>query len=302
MGRFAQLPAHVPAEAVAEAVERVRAAEADAIVSVGGGSVLDAAKAVIVAIRDNDGRRLRHVAVPTSLSGSEYAHFYGVTVDDFKHSYADLDAAPELVLLDPEATLATPPALWNGSAFKALDHAIETLRAPGERPIVDPLALVGIRGIAETLEASNGPGALQARMDCQIAAWRCYFAPVNAAHGLSHRIGHILGGTYGVPHAATSSVTLPAVVRAGERLWPQLDATIADALSAADPSAGHGSPADMLTALAGRLGLPTRLRDVDVPAAEIPSIVALLLEAYPSSVKQLGLDQAGLTLLLSSIE
>ena len=198
VGRFGGLLAHVPAAAVAEAAEAVRASDADALVSIGGGSVLDAAKAVVVALRTEHGRRLRHIAVPTTLSGAEYAHFYGVTVDGFKKSHADAGSVPELVVLDPVLTAMTPPALWNGSGFKALDHAVETLRAPGERPIADPLALLGIRDMTAALEQSH-TGATTARLQCQIAAWHCYFAPANATLGLSHRIGHILGDARRAP-------------------------------------------------------------------------------------------------------
>jgi alcohol dehydrogenase class IV len=299
-GGFAGVAAHVPAAAVAEAVAAVRGADADAIVSVGGGSVLDAAKAVVVAVLGDDGRRLRHVAVPTTLSGAEYAHFYGVTENGFKQSFADPVAVPELVILDPAATETTPRELWIGSAFKALDHAVETLRAPGERPIADPLALLGIREMVSALEASDAPGASDARLQCQVAAWHCYFAPANATLGLSHRIGHILGGTYGVPHAATSSITLPAVLRATQGQRPELEARIANALQPSDGRPG-GPAADVLTHLARRLGQPVRLAEVGVGTADLPRIAALLRERYPDSVAELGPADDQLDALLSAL-
>ncbi len=288
VGSCAGLAAHVPASGVAAATDAVAAADADAIVSVGGGSVIDAAKAVLVAAAAG-GRRLRHAAVPTTLSGSEYSHFYGVTEDSFKQSFIEADSVPEIVVLDPMATESTPIDLWNGSGMKALDHAVEAVRAPGERPIGDPLALIGIREVATALEWSAVSGSSEARLQAQIGAWHCYFAPANATLGLSHRIGHILGGTYGVPHAATSSITLPAVLRATEGLRPRADEAIAMALtpegSAARP---RSSPAEALTAIARRLELPSRLSEVGVATKELPRISALLRERYRPNVDELG--------------
>lgn len=125
------LPAHVPSDAVERAAATARELGADALVSFGGGSVIDATKAVAARLADDDGRQLPHFAVPTTLSGAEFADHYGVT--EFhdgaatKRTHTREDVTPVAVVLDGALTAATPGPLWAGSGAKALDHAVEGL-------------------------------------------------------------------------------------------------------------------------------------------------------------------------------
>jgi alcohol dehydrogenase class IV len=290
-GRSAELEAQVPRASVERVARAARELEVDALVAFGGGSVIDGAKAVRRQIAGEGGAPPVQVALPTTLSGAELSHFYGVTEDDFKRSYAEPDAVPAVVLLDPRLTAATPDRLWAGSGMKALDHAVEGMLGRGRRPICDPLALEGVRGLAQQLPAARAPDALEARLACQLAAWQGYFAPANATLGLSHRIGHILGGTYGVPHSLTSAITLPPVLRVQAQRDPQTVGLLAGALGA-DPAA-PASAADALEALARELGLPTRLRDVEVGREEVPRIARLVAEHYPQEAAILGEDAEG---------
>lgn len=176
-GRFDDMSAHVPVSGVHAAVERFTRLGVDAIVTFGGGSVIDAGKAVAGQIVDSGGDPPAHVALPTTLSGAELSHYYGVTEDlgdgRFKRSYAREELTPTMVIFDPELTAATPERLWTSSAIKAIDHAVEGLLGNAPLPVVGSLALLGIRHLSASLHASLDPSRLDARLACQLAAWEC---------------------------------------------------------------------------------------------------------------------------------
>jgi maleylacetate reductase len=301
-GRIDDLPAHVPLDAVRRAAGIAGACRADGLVSFGGGSVIDAAKAVAAAMADADGTGPPHIALPTTLGGAELAGHYGVTelLGDrpVKVSHTREDVTPVEVIYDARLTVATPDSLWAGSAVKALDHAIEGLLVrAAPRPLLDELAQAGMRTLAESLEASllSSGGSLQARQRCQVAAWHCYPAPASLVLGLSHRIGHILGGSFGVPHGVTSAITLPAVMRAMRESAPQALRIVARALDTGVPLdlsgpavADPDRAAPLVTDLIERLGLPRRLRDVGVSRAEAGTVADLVAARFPASLDQLG--------------
>ena len=302
VGRIDDLPAHVPLDAVRRAARIAGAARADGLVSFGGGSVIDAAKAVAAAMACADGTCPPHIALPTTLGGAELAGHYGVTEllgdQPVKVSYVREDVTPVEVIFDARLTLATPDSLWAGSAVKALDHAIEGLLSrTAPRPLLDELAQTGMRTLAGSLEASllSSGGSLQARQRCQVAAWHCYPAPASLVLGLSHRIGHILGGSFGVPHGVTSAITLPAVMRAMRESAPQTLRIVARALDTSVPLdlsgpavADPDRAAPLVTALIERLGLPRRLRDVGVSQDEVGTVASLVVARFPGSLDQLA--------------
>lgn len=311
--QFDQVPAHVPRPAVDAAVAAALAVRANALVAFGGGSVIDAAKAVSARLADEHGRAPAIVAVPTTLSGAEFADHYGVTDlhgDDAmaaKRTYTRQDVTPAAVVLDARLTAATPRWLWAGSAVKALDHAVEGLLCSPPRPVLDELAAAGIRRFVSVLPRSLDPEAVDARQACQIAAWYCYFAPASLTLGLSHRIGHVLGGTYGVPHAFTSGLTLPAVVHVTGRTVPPRLALLADSLGADGPVLEPGlardpSPDALLSRLIVGVGLPSRLREVGIiQQADLEVIARQVAGRYPSALGQLAGTGVTLHQLLDGI-
>ena len=189
---------HVPDYAVAAATARAQDLNADVLVCFGGGSVIDAGKAVAAFIAAKTNAHIDIVSLPTTLSGAEVTHYYGITEtrsgSHYKRSYADPTVTPASAILDPELTVATPDELWLSSGIKALDHAIEGLLNSAPRPIIDPVALAGIRTMSQMLPQARSVDAMPARLACQLAAWQCFYAPANTHMGLSHRIGHVLGG------------------------------------------------------------------------------------------------------------
>ena len=290
------VPAHVPREAI-DTVARDLAASTtaiDAVISFGGGSAIDGAKALLATIETP----LLHLTVPTNLSGAELSSGYGVTeIRDgiaFKQSYRDDAVSPTVVFYDPHMTETTPPQLWAASGVKALDHAIEGLLDAQPLPVISPLAYDGIHRLATSLEPSVAD--LQARVDAQLAAWQCYFAPTNVRYGLSHRLGHILGGTFGLPHSLTSAITLAPVVRATGRSRPDTIRAIAAALgSGTGADAGTTAPAtaaaDRLEDLVSALHLPRHLRDAGLPnRSDLRQIARLLRQHYPQTIAPLEHD------------
>ena len=203
-GTFPGMGEHTPGSSVEEAARRARGS--DLLVSVGGGSVVDGTKAVA--------RELgypTHVAVPTTLSGAEWAHRVGVTDEESgrKGGFADPKTVPQVVVLDPETTLFTPEKLWLSTGIRALDHAVEGLLYGGEHPVTDVTGAEGARRLLAYLPRSReDPEDVDARGELQLAAWLAYFGPFNTPMGLSHALGRRIGASYGVPHGYTSCVTL----------------------------------------------------------------------------------------------
>ena len=208
-GMLDDLPAHVPVSALDAAQFKVAQAGADVLVAFGGGSVIDAAKALAARIGRETGAAPNIIALPTTLSGAEFAHVYGILEQGdrgpYKRSYAEPAVTPRLIFLDPELTLSTPDTLWFSSGVKALDHAIEGILLPGDRPITDLVAFEGIARMTSVLRSPH-PRDPAVRLEAQLAAWMCYFAPATIRVALSHRIGYVLGGSYGIAHSVTSGI------------------------------------------------------------------------------------------------
>ncbi|MDM0074793.1 iron-containing alcohol dehydrogenase [Variovorax sp. J2P1-59] len=309
-GTFTELPAHAPDTAVQKGLDACLGAGADSIIALGGGSVLDAAKAVSHLHHEKTGRFLPIAALPTTLSGSEFSHYFGITETDgaqkFKRSYAVRETVPKVVVIDPVLVLDTPRALLLSSAIKGMDHAVEGMRKVTRE---HPHAIMAASGVARFLKVlEKWPKAMQTReaidkglvttsdlLQLQLAAWQCYFSPASVIYGLSHRIGHILGGSFGLPHSATSCITLAPVIRACADFY-------GDKLDIFSARPGED---DAATQLAGRisgvvksLGLPDRVGAFDLDKARLPEVAMLLKKNYPNEVADLG---AGATAKLDAL-
>jgi maleylacetate reductase len=278
-GTFAGVRQHTPNSAVTQAIDAARALDADVLISVGGGSPIDAAKAVAMELARERGVFPPQIALPTTLSAAEFSHSAGVTDEQrrAKASFADSHVAPRIVILDAGLTLATPMRLWLSSGIRSLDHAIETLYAPGTHPINDVLALEAIRrlfaGLPRTMQR---PDDLEVRTELQIAAWMSYFGPINAPMGLSHNLGRRIGATYGVPHGITSCITLPHVMRHFARKHTAVLAAAgraiqADAAGTDDLDAALFA-ADAVADLIARLGMPHHLGEFGITEANLRDI------------------------------
>lgn len=262
-GTFAAMGEHTPGSAVERVAEEARGC--GLLVSVGGGSVIDGTKAAAVRLGYP-----AHVAVPTTLSGAEWAERIGVTDEAAgkKSGFVDTRAVPPVVVLDPEATRFTPENLWLSTGIRALDHAVEGYVWGGPHPITDITGLEGARRLVEHLPRSKGsPDDAEIRLELQLAAWLAYFAPLNTPMGLSHNLGRRIGASYGVPHGYTSCLTLAPTVSVAKRKMPaERWSTLGEALG--------GEPGEAIAALVRDLGLPSTLSEVGVPEEDIDFIAA----------------------------
>ena len=262
-GTFGGIGQHTPGRAVEQAAVEAELAAADLLISVGGGSVIDGTKAVA--------RELgypRHVAIPTTLSGAEWANRAGVTDERSgrKRGFADPKTVPRVVVLDPEATVFTPEKLWLSTGIRALDHAVEGFLFGGDHPITDVTGLEGARRLIEYLPLSKRePEDLEPRLELQLAAWLSYFGPANTPMGLSHELGRRIGASYEVPHGITSCIILaPSLQVVRERIQDYRWNMLSQALG--------GEPPERISSLVEELGLPGRLREVGMPEEDLEDI------------------------------
>ena len=285
---------HVPLDAVDRLIDVGREVAPDAIITVGGGSVTDAAKALAAALAEGHGsaealreRRivfeypdsleipslaadpLPIVAVPTTLSAAEYDGIFGMTHAGTKDLYLDPRLSPRSVVLDPEASHETPRELWAASGVRALDHAIEIYLSKTPTPVTDAVSLHAVRLLFEHLPRSlEDPDDDEARLSCLQAGWLSMLGVDNVTLGLSHGIGHQIGARCGVPHGVTSCVMLPTVLARMVEVMPR---RLADLAAVMDPAAtgvteteAAARAPDLVRDFVRRLGLPTRLSEVGV--------------------------------------
>ncbi|HET7339691.1 MAG TPA: iron-containing alcohol dehydrogenase [Candidatus Dormibacteraeota bacterium] len=253
---------HAPMSQIDEGVRVARGA--DAVVSFGGGSPIDAAK--IIALRLGG---VPHTAVPTTLSVAELAAGAGYTSEQGdKAGMRDAGLMPSAVIYDAELTLATPMELWLSTGIRALDHAVEGFLAEGEHPFNDVMALEAIRRLFDSLpRAKAAPGNVGVRTENQLAAWFSFTLPGASAAGLSHTMGKQVGARHGIPHGVTSCLLLPHVMR-------YLGATMADR------AARLPTPDDVYE-LIGALGLPQHIAKYGIGESELRRAASELAGKYP---------------------
>lgn len=295
-GVCGKIGAHTPRIDVVAAANEARAAKADLLVTVGGGSVTDAAKMVGLCLGNDitDPRQLdafhatispegktirpptkppgaRFIAVPTTLSAGEFTWFAGCTDTDrhLKQSYGMELMMPQAVILDPAVTVHTPEWLFLSTGIRAVDHAVEDICSINATPFSDGASMHALRLLSRGLRAVKAnPADLEARLDCQLGAWMSIMGSQNGvSKGASHGIGHVLGGTADVPHGYTSCVMLPHVLRFNEPVNAARQVMVAEAMGRPGMKA-----ADAVAELITDLGLPATLRAVGVKADQLDTI------------------------------
>jgi len=283
VGTFDAMPPHTPRTAVIAATEQARAADADLIVTVGGGSITDGAKAVQLclanSIRSPDdidriraGRgpspqlnppAVRQISAPTTIAGGEFSATAGVTNEKTKVKEALRHPLlmPRATILDPWLGAHTPEWLWLSTGIRAVDHCVEGICSRDAHPYGDAQALRGLAMLAQALpRVKADAGDLDARMDCQIGTWLSTGPLASGVPmGASHGIGYVLGAEFGVPHGHTSCVMLPSVMRWNKSANAERQALVAAAMGHPNEDAG-----DVLDDFIRGLGMPRSLREVKV--------------------------------------
>jgi maleylacetate reductase len=290
---FTHAKQHVPECSVIELAKAIEQHRADCVISFGGGSPIDTAKAALHTLlaasgassTDDGARGPTHVAIPTTLSAGEFTAVLGITDEKtrVKRAVSDGRLAPRVVFTDPTVTLETPAWLWAASGVRALDHAVETLYATRQHPLSDAAASRGLAMLLEHLPPSlamMGAEQLEHRLQCQLGAWLSVFGMPNAGLGLSHALGHQIGPRWNVPHGVTSCITLPHAMRLMASVAPERFGPIARAFDvpfeAAHADASARECADRMSHFIAQFSLPQRLRDVQVPREEIHDVANLV--------------------------
>lgn len=270
-GVYDRAAMHVPVERVREALSQVDERSPDALLAVGGGSAIGLAKAVALE------RRLPIVAVPTTYAGSEMTGIWGITDGDEKRTGRDPAVAPRLVIYDPQLTVNLPADASAASGMNAIAHAVEAMYAADAGPLATSAADSAIRRLAHALpRIVRRLDDMEARTEAQRGAHAAGVALGLASMGLHHKICHVLGGTFGLPHALTHAVILPHVAAFNAEEAPLAMDRVADALGVRDAATG-------LAALNRTLGLTSSLRDLGLHEAQIDRAAALVASAaYPN--------------------
>ncbi len=289
VGVYEGMPPHTPRAAVIQATAQARAAQADLIVTVGGGSITDAAKAVqlclandlrsadamdvLRSVKHADGSigpaatvkppSVRQISVPTTISGGEFSAISGVTDERTKNKelLRHPRIMPVAVILDPAVTVHTPEWLWLSTGVRAVDHCVEGLCSGEAHAYGDAQALKGLSLLASGLpRVKANPKDMDARLDCQLGTWLS-MGPLTSGvpMGASHGIGYVLGAAFDVPHGHTSCIMLPAVLRWNKSVNAERQALVAIAMGKAGQEA-----ADVLDQFIAGLGMPRRLSDVNI--------------------------------------
>jgi alcohol dehydrogenase class IV len=278
--RWTRVVQHVPVSLAARATKAATEEGVDVVVAVGGGSAIGLAKAVAL------NRRVRIVAVPTTYAGSEATNVWGVTDAEGKRTGADDRVLPETVVYDPRLTLSMPAELAAASGLNAVAHCVDAMWGPTADPINAALAAEGLRALDAGLRGDD----LDARGRTQYGCYLAAVAFASAGSGLHHKICHVLGGRFDLPHAPTHAVVLPYVLAFNAVAAPDAAQRIAAALGADDASAG-------LADLRAALRAPRALRDVGLREEDLPAAVEAVLPAVPPSNPR-PVDAAALTRLL----
>ena len=270
-GVFAGAVMHVPAEIARAAGDEARRLHADCTLAMGGGSTIGLAKAVALDLG------LPILAVPTTYAGSEMTPIYGITEAGAKKTGRDARVLPRTVIYDPDLTLGLPAGLSVTSGMNAIAHAAEGLYARDGNPIMSLMAEEGIRALAQALPAiQRRPGDIEARDAALYGAWLCGTVLGNVGMALHHKLCHVLGGTFNLPHAETHTVVLPHAIAFNAQAAPEAMQRIRRALGIE----GSASAAAGLFDLARDHGAPVALKDIgDITEADMAKAADLVVGA-----------------------
>lgn len=273
VGVYDGVRSHVPVESVREAVALAIELDADSLVGLGGGSAIDTCKAVVAHIAA-DGRDdvLRAIAVPTTYAGAEWTPYFGMLLGPGrKGGGSDDRAKPVAAIYDPELTLGLPLEATVGTSMNALAHCAEAYYHPARTARAERHADTGATAINHALPlVVANPDGIYGRTRLLEGAYRAALALESAGLGLGHAMAQGLGGRYGLPQGAMNAVCLPAALRFNAETVPEAIARFAEAIATEDPVARVKELA--------RLGGFERLRDFEIPEAELDAVAAEIVE------------------------
>jgi len=262
---FRDMPVPPDQIAVSAATDTAERSNPQAIVSFGGSSAIDGAKAVC--------HRLRwpvHISIPSTYGGSEATHVFAVVAPEtgLKEVFVDVECIPSYVIYDPEVTLTLPPYVTACSGMNSLAHCIEAYYC-SENMLNRAYCSLGIQLIIRSLPACVGtPTDLSSRSEMMFGSYLAGTAVCNGFIGLHHGMCHFVGPAYGISHGEINSIMLPYVMQYNVDAISGELAAIArvmglDVQGKTDVEAAQKA-IDAIIALEERIGTPRHLRQFEV--------------------------------------
>lgn len=271
VARVDEVVQHVPVDRATAATAIAQESRAELVITVGGGSATGLGKAVAL----QSGLPL--TAVPTTFAGSEATDMWGMTAGSRKMTGTDPSVLPVVVIYDVELTAGLPTKLAITSGMNALAHAVDSLWAPRADPINEALAVAGMKELVPALRRlADSDVGLDARESMLFGAYLSAVAFGSAGSGMHHKICHVLGGAYALPHAPTHAVVLPYIVAFNSSSARRAIAEISSAIGGDDATGG-------LRALAIELGAPRSLREIGMAEKDLDEAALLCSEAIPAT-------------------
>jgi alcohol dehydrogenase class IV len=266
-GIFARAVMHVPIATAREARAEAKRLAADCLLAIGGGSTTGLAKAIALETA------LPILAIPTTYAGSEMTPIYGLTEARLKKTGRDQRVLPKTVIYDPALTVGLPVSLSVTSGFNAIAHAVEALYAQDSNPITSLMAEEGMRALAHGLpRVLKNPFDLETRSECLYGAWLCGAVLGAVGMALHHKLCHILGGTWNLPHAQTHTVILPHAIAYNYVAADQAMKRVERALNVSHAAQG-------IYDLMKTLGAPLALKDIGMAESELDRAAELATQA-----------------------
>ncbi|CAM3794269.1 1-propanol dehydrogenase PduQ [Mesobacillus zeae] len=293
---FDQIVPDPPIETIVEGMSLMRNCRPEMVIAVGGGSAIDAAKAIkYFAEKGLDFTDVPLIAIPTtSGTGSEVTSFSVITDagKNVKYPLVDDEMLPSEAILDPSLVLTVPAAVTADTGMDVLTHAIEAYVSLNANDISDAMAEKAVRLVFSYLEEAHKNGQnLVAREKMHIASCMAGIAFNQTSLGLNHGIAHICGAKFHIPHGRINSILLPAVIEYNADLKGYNDRDYSMAaqkyaelakilgLPASNPRTGVRSLISAITKLQNSLGMPVSLQACGVEAKTLSELKAEISKA-----------------------
>lgn len=266
-GTFPGAAMHTPVEVTERALAEFERRGADCTVAIGGGSSTGLGKAL--ALRTD----AMQFVLPTTYAGSEMTPILGQTESGMKTTQRSPRVQPEVTIYDVDLTLTLPPGLSATSGVNAIAHAVEALYAEDRNPIMSLMAEQAIAGLGRALPIIvKDPYDRDARADALYGAWLAGMCLGSVGMALHHKLCHVLGGAFDLPHAETHTVVLPHALAYNAAAAPDAVRAIARALE------GSNDAATALFDLNRAIAAPRALRDLGMPEAGIEQAADLAVK------------------------
>lgn len=258
---------HVPTDSISAALAHVAQHSNDGCVCIGGSTTVGLAKAVALETG------LKILAVPTTYAGSEMTPIWGITRDGVKITGRDTKVQPRTVIYDPELTLTLPPQISGASGINAMAHAVEALYAENRNPVISLLCEASISALAASLPVVvQSPRDMTARSQALYGSWLAGIALGAVGMAIHHKLCHVLGGSFSLPHAEVHSVMLPWSVAYNRQHAPEAMSAIARALNT-DSANVPGVLHDLVI----RVGAPTALKTLGMQQGDLRKAAEIAL-------------------------